>query len=221
MNVRGRCGGRGSLRGILALGALSILVAGCASHAKAQARAGHPTTTTRSTPAPAPPVGTKVESFRAYDATGRLTVKVADVADGRCWTNSLGAPAADTFRCFKGDNVILDPCFARPGASAPAEVACVLTPWSEATVLRLTEPLPKSDPIKAVKPWALLLRDGQHCVASTGMVPTVSGVDLDYQCGTGHGLGGLKMQSQWATAMYADLTSQTVHPVTVATIWRS
>jgi hypothetical protein len=197
--------GRGSLRLILGVTALAFVLTGCASH---PAKAG-------ADPRPA----TKTQSFHAYDAQGQLAVKVADVASGSCWTTSVAAPAPDAYRCFAGNN-ILDPCFARPASSTPPEVACLATPWSAAEVLTLTEPLPEPDPQLSRRAWAFQLDNGARCVASTGTVPQVQGIDLGYHCTDGHDAALRDVSASMVTADYGDAKSQAVQSVRVTRIWR-
>jgi hypothetical protein len=50
----------------------------------------------------------------------------------------------------------------------------------------VTKPLPPRAPDPARKrPWALLLGTGAKCVASSGTVPSVAGVNLPYDCSDG------------------------------------
>jgi hypothetical protein len=205
MNVRAERG-RGSLRLILAISALAFVLTGCADH---QAEA----TAARQPPA------TATESFSAYDPSGDLAVKVAANATGTCWTSSIAAPAPDAYRCFAG-NAILDPCFARPGAIGATEVACLAAPWSPAKLLTLTAPLPKSDPQTAHRAWAFQLDNGVRCVASTGTVPQVQGINLGYRCTDGRYAGLRDESTRLVRADYADTSAQTVQLVTVTRIWR-
>jgi eukaryotic-like serine/threonine-protein kinase len=211
MGVRA-CRGRGSLRLILGLAALAFVLAGCAHSGTSRAGA-QPQPAAKTEPA------TKIESFSAYDASGELAVKVADVARGSCWTNSVAAPAPDAFRCFAGNN-ILDPCFARPKASAPGEVACLATPWSAATVLTLTAPLPQPDPDAGNRAWAFQLDNGARCVASTGTVPQVQGINLGYHCTDGSDAALRDVSAPLVTADYGEAKTQAVQSVTVTRIWR-
>jgi hypothetical protein len=211
MDVRA-CRGRGSLRLILGIVALAFVLAGCARSSVAGAGAG---TGAGAQPHPA----TKTQSFSAYDSRGELAVKVADVARGSCWTNSGAAPAPDAFRCFAG-NTILDPCFAGPRVTAPAEVACLASPRSAATVLKLTAPLPKPDPQAVERAWAFQLDNGARCVASTGTVPEVQGINLGYHCTDGSDAGLRDVSAPLVTADYGDPESQTVQSANVTKIWR-
>ncbi|MFN2560067.1 MAG: hypothetical protein ABR571_02060 [Jatrophihabitans sp.] len=204
--------GRGSLRLILGLAALTLLLTGCA-HA-GTTRAG-----SQPRPAAKTQAVTKIESFSAYDASGRLAVKIAATTRGSCWTTSVAAPAPDAFRCFAGNN-ILDPCFARPAAGATGEVACLATPWSAATVLTLTAPLPKPDPQAVGRAWAFQLDNGARCVASTGTVPQVQGINLGYHCTDGSDAALRDISAPLVTADYGEAKSQAIQSVTVPRIWR-
>ena len=140
---------------LLALG-LIVLLAGCASTAAHQApKAG----------AAAP--GTTTVHFRAYAPGGDLTVPVAAVVRGQCWTTSIAAPGIRAYRCFQG-NKILDPCFAPAHPSAPLKVACLAAPWARAVMLQVSGKLPAPATDATVsRPWAFQLSTGVRCVAST------------------------------------------------------
>lgn len=205
-------GGRGSHQLILAsvLLAFALVATACASHRSARPAAG------------GAPRATVDRTFRAYGTDGELTAAVAGVLRGSCWTTSIAAPDAGAFRCIAG-NRILDPCFAAPPKPGPREVACFDTPWSRAEVLQLTGGLPKADPIDdaggSARPWALQLDNGVRCVASTGTVPAVQGVSLGYSCLDGSDAALLDPSATPVTADYGDPRTQSLQPVTVATIW--
>ena len=218
MNVGARSSG-GSVRAVLGFALLAIaavVLAGCASHsnngaggAGTSGKVSSPTTVTR--------------QFHAYRADGGLAVQVGDVARGSCFSTSVAAPGADAYRCFAG-NKILDPCFAPADTSpgqAGVQVACVATPWSRALALTLTQPLPKpAGPKEAARPWAFQLGNGARCVASTGTVPAVQGINLGYHCTDGHDAALVDPTASLVTAHYADATKRALDTVTVTTIWR-
>jgi hypothetical protein len=211
MDVRAGSG-RGAVRLILGAALLALTLAGCASHRSLPA-GGHSTV--------AEPQHTVTDTFRPYAADGELAITVHDVASGSCWTTSIAAPARNAYRCFGGGNTILDPCFAAPKKSEPPQVACVASPWSEAQVLTLTEPLPAAPAGDApVRPWAFQLATGVRCVASTGTVPAVRGVNLAYHCTDGHDAALVNATAATVTANYGDVATQTLQRVTVTTTWR-
>jgi hypothetical protein len=196
--------------GFVALAGVVIL-AGCASKrpARAQPAAG----TSR-------PPATTIVAFHPYDGAGQLSVQVGDAGRGECWTTSIADPVAGAYRCFEG-NRILDPCFAPAHPTAPIELACLATPWSDAVMLRVNGSLPNSGPgASPSRPWALELESGVRCVASTGTVPSVHGVDLGYRC-TDSGNAAIQSSSgDVVTAAYAAPRSTTLETVSVDTIWR-
>jgi hypothetical protein len=196
------------LRRVLPFVALAVILAACASKTdSSSSAAGHPAATT-------------VKSFSAYDSAGNLTVDVADVASGKCWTSSIADPARGAYRCFSG-NKILDPCFA-PSGKPGSSVACLADPWSDALVLHLTEPLPKVTSIaRTTRPWALELDNGVRCVASTGMVPSVGGVNLAFRCTNGAGAAVVNAHASAVVADYGWPRGKTLHHRTVTTMWRS
>lgn len=187
---------------------LPLVLTACASQRPQQAAGGH--------------VQTVTQTFHAYLGNGELAVQVADVASGSCWTTSIAVPVASAYRCI-ADDKILDPCFASPRKATPIEVACVANPWSRAEVLRVTAALPTAAPgaRNRSRPWAIQLANGVRCVAATGMVPAVGGVDLGYHCLNGWDAALLDTGKAVVTADYAGPRSQVLHPVTVTTIWRA
>jgi hypothetical protein len=196
------------LKQLLAVGALALLLVACASPTdKSRSVGGQGATTT-------------VRTFAAYDAKGNLTVNVADVSAGKCWTSSIADPRADAYRCWSG-NKILDPCFAPSGKAAPNSVACLADPWSDALVLNLTEPLPHVTPVAAgIRPWALQLDNGVRCVASTGMVPSVKGVNLAFRCTNGAAADVVDARATAVTANYGWPKGKTLLQRSVTTMWR-
>jgi hypothetical protein len=207
--------GRESVRLILVLLLLGLALAGCASHKSTSSGGGAPQ-------------GTTISTFSAYSADGSLAVTVADVAAGSCFTGSAAAPAPGAYRCFAGNN-ILDPCFAPPVTRKPLQIACVAAPWSRAVVLTVSGRLPAADTTTGVvRPWAFQLATGVRCVASTGTVPAVHGVNLGYHCTDGGDAAlrtsapsAAKSAATTVTADYGNVKTQTLRPVTVTTIWRA
>ena len=169
---------------------------------------------------PTPPNHTLIKTFHAYAANGDLSVQVADIASGSCWTTSIAAPVAGAYRCISEDR-IYDPCFAPVHPVAPIQVACVTTPWSDAEVLRVTGRLPNAAPLPGTpRPWAIQLSNGARCVAVTGTVPQVSGVDLGFHCADGRDAALVSGAATLAVAEYGTPTATRLRRVTVTTIWR-
>lgn len=218
----------------LLLGALlaAALLAGCASHSTGQQgqstghRAGAPQSPAQTAPASSAAAthalaATVDRTFDPYDSSGRLTVPVAKRLSGHCWEISLAAPTPHTYRCLAG-NQILDPCFvAHPGVDS---VACFTDPWSDAKVLRLTEPLPKSRlGANMQRPWALVLAaagGSLRCVAVTGTAPFVKGVGLGYDCRNGS-FAALRMSAAGkASAVVGRPNGHALHSLPVSVIWQ-
>jgi hypothetical protein len=206
----GRAGSRGPARAVLcfALLALVAALAACASKSKPKA-----------TPA-APAPGTTTVAFSAYTPAGALAVKVQDVVRGQCWTASIAAPAADAYRCFQG-NKILDPCFAPKHRSSPVQLACVDAPWDRAVMLQVTGRLPAPAPHSAARPWAIELANGVRCIASTGTVPAVGGVNLGFHCADGGDAALSGVQGSMLAARYAAAGATTLTTTGVRTIWNT
>jgi hypothetical protein len=201
---------RGPVRSVLGLLLIvaALALAGCASSSSA---AG-PT-------AGASAPGTATVTVRPFTASGQLTVPVAQHVRGQCWTTSIAAPAPHAYRCFQGDK-ILDPCFAPAGASAPTQLACLATPWARALVLRVTGSLPKAaGQAPPSRPWALQLANGVRCVASTGTVPAVGGVNLPYHCTDGGDAAVDQPAGTALAAQYAAPRATALTPMRVTTIW--
>ena len=207
-DIRGRGTGGPILRWMLLAIAVTLVLAGCASaapHRKPTAGAAAPGTTT--------------VHFHAYGTGGELTVPVADVVRGQCWTNSIAAPSTTAYRCFQG-NKILDPCFAPAHATVPLQVACLSAPWSKAVMLQVSGKLPPPASGTVVsRPWAFQLDDGVRCVASTGTVPAVAGVNLGYHCADGADAALGAVSGAQLTAQYAPPGATRLTTTTVTTMW--
>jgi hypothetical protein len=223
--VQAQCGSRRpglirlALAVVLALVATALMAA-CAGGSGAPAGTTSSSATLARTTAP-PPAATTRRTVQPFDAAGALTVTVASSTTGYCWTTSVADPTKDAYRCLGGGSRILDPCFAAPTASHPDTVACLSDPWSPAVSLRLTKPLPADDPLTGItRPWALQLAGGVRCVAVTGTVSTVHGVDLGYQCTDGTAAGAPTGRPPGVlTAEVGDPSTGTVHETTVTTVW--
>ena len=191
----------------------ALTAASCATSSRS--RAGGPA------PADPPAARTTTHTFVPYRSGGTLTVPVRGHRTGRCWSASIAVPGAHAYRCFAG-NAILDPCFAPPHKATPRAVACVADPWSAAVLLRLTKPLPATPPSgPATRPWAFVLASGARCVASTGTVPSVGGVNLPYSCNDGTAAALIDRPGRVLHAYDAGLRAATLHKVAVRTVWRA
>jgi hypothetical protein len=208
--------GRGPARRILGFvllaGAVALTLAACAS-----------TTADPRPTAGATAPGTATVAVRVYTASGKPAVPVGASVRGQCWTTSVAAPVPDAYRCFQGDK-ILDPCFAPARPATPLQVVCLAAPWSRGVLLRVSGSLPEPADGPAARPWAIQLDNGVRCVASTGMVPAVAGVNLAYHCADG-GDAALRPSSTatpgTVTADYAAAGARTLHTMTVTTMWRA
>lgn len=167
-------------------------LAGCASGATdasshADDATGHPVV-----PVVSQIQHTVTHTVHTYRADGTLSVPVAHTVRGSCFTATIAAAGSDAYRCVTATNMLLDPCVAKPDVAHPEVVACRTDPWSAATVIRLTSPLPKTAPTSSTastggvtRPWAIGLGDGSRCVAVTGTVPRSHGVSMTYSCTDG------------------------------------
>jgi hypothetical protein len=217
---------------------LAVVLAGCANHPARTAARSDVTATSSTSPVTAPSSVTAAAStapaqktFAAYRADGTLAVAVGAHRSGSCFAPSIVAARAIAYRCIAG-NAIEDPCFAAAGRAAkqpvirhpvirhPVTLACFGSPWSSATVLTVSGPLPARTETQFVShPWALQLSNGARCVATTGTVPTVDGVSLSYQCGSDRDAGIVGAQSSAAQVGYGSPSGTTLTRVAIATIW--
>lgn len=185
-----------------------VLVAGCSSSAPQQVRASHH------------PAATAVHVVSPYRSDGTLGTAIAATRDGHCWTTSIAAPSALTYRCLSG-NDILDPCFASASVAHPTTVACLTTPWSQATRLRLTTPLPKADAVGGGRVWALRLANGAQCVAATGTVDRVAGHALTDNCAGGYAADIVDTHARRLVAFYGKPGGAGLQRVAVRGVWRA
>lgn len=204
------------MRGWLIAAVVLMSATGCATSSRSGAgQPGEPAAPAARAPR------TVVRTFAAYDSSGRLTVPVAGHRSGHCWSVSVAAPGDHAYRCFAG-NTILDPCFAAPGPTDPRTIACVADPWSPATVLRLTKRLPAATPTPAAPhPWAIVLAGGARCVASTGTVVAVDGINLPYGCSDHTAAALLDRPGALRRAYAAAPTASAVRQVAVRVLWRA
>ena len=130
---------------------------------------------------------------------------VAARTDGVCGFESaavLGRP--DAWDCIGADNQVYDPCFENPFTlpDAPAEVACIDSPFStDVVLLTLTQPLERqkeptadtgADPAMGGAedatidawdlPWALELANGDRCTLLHGTLTVAAGQVVHYGC---------------------------------------
>jgi hypothetical protein len=178
----------------LCTAAVLILLAACASSGhdttSATAPGTQPARATAS-PNPATPSGqvapahataTVRHVFAAFGPGGAPTAGVEAHRSGSCFTASITVDDPVAYRCFAA-NTILDPCFA--AARTASTVYCYATPWSRATALRLTKPLPTASVLPVTRPWAIELPGNNRCVVVTGTTTVVRGVPLGYRCQPG------------------------------------
>ena len=114
-------------------------------------------------------------------------VHVTARLSGVCWVGAF--PDIDdkyAGRCMTG-NYIRTPCFS-PMTAQPAEVVCgVGSPWdsSQALLIKLTEPMPRSEANKGGDwtGWALQLGNRARCILADGThSPPVSGGPAPSEC---------------------------------------
>lgn len=170
------------------------------------------------------PASTKVLLFGPFSGTSGATAPAVEATEpGSCWEGSLAVfQDATAWRCTAG-NQIMDPCFGPPDQPNATQVVCVSSPWSTATRLVLTQPLPEDEAnapgngAKAV--WAFALTNRDHCLVGTGTVPEAGSVVLEYTCASGAAAGQLDQRHEPWTVEYRQARSQSLRSVPVLTAW--
>jgi hypothetical protein len=130
------------------------------------------------------------------------------------------------WRCTDQSGALFDPCFA-PGATSPmadvTEVACADNPWSEVTLITLSQPLTSSSwgtPTDGLRhPWALQLVNGDKCGLIEGTGSVVGGVVLNFGCTYGDAAYPSENVEPW-TSQYSLNPSGVVTASPVATAWK-
>jgi hypothetical protein len=228
-----------AVAGVTAL-TVALLASGCTTVRAPAAGTGSATMTARatiatatvpaatSTPTATAPVsvsGTRVETFDPWTAAGTLPpgVKVLGrYSGGRCtMRSSFDAGNRYAWRCFLASGAFYDPCFAPAARSGVTQVACVDSPWSGASIIRLARPLARSSwgtpgSSQAKYPWAMVLGNGQECGLIEGTAPLADGVALSFGCTDGYSSFPRTGTRPW-TAGYATSSSGPVTPIAVTT----
>jgi hypothetical protein len=110
--------------------------------------------------------------------------------DGACNLGSSEVTTRpDAARCFAGD-AVLDPCFHSQAGSRPGILdlfVCPGDPWGNERVQRSVVTVhggagTLGQAPSSLRPWALLLANGQHCLAISGGSGTTAGLRYNYQC---------------------------------------
>jgi hypothetical protein len=174
--------------------------------------------------------GTQAMAYSPWASSTSLFGDITPVntlSGGTC----SGASAFDVndhyaWRCAAQSGAIYDPCFA-PGAASPVadvvEVACADTPWSEVTLIKLSQPLTSSSwgtPTDDLgHPWALQLVNGDQCGLIEGTGSVVGGVTLNYGCTYGDAAYPSENVEPWTTE-YSLNHSGVVTASPVATAWK-
>jgi hypothetical protein len=133
---------------------------------------------------------TRVTAYRAStDTAPGGTARLRGSCD---LGSSVISNRPDAARCFttgaddRGVN-LFDPCFHSGGASDRRKLfVCPEDPWNDRarrTVVsvrgRAGTPTDRS---ASLRPWALLLKNGQRCFATSGATGTTAGLRQNYQC---------------------------------------
>lgn len=177
---------------------------------------------------------TTIVQYDPWSATGALAgnLSVAATADGSCFAASLTLGAPNAFRCMTAHGKKYDPCFVSP--THKTEVACVAAPWSTSVeILHLSAGLPPPNPVPAnpeTYPWALTLANGEHCLATTGSIRVVAGVDLSYACiSSGGAIPTVSSGAQtstpsetyvfWTVELAASPSARKLSPIDVSEAW--
>jgi hypothetical protein len=179
-----------------------------------------------SSPAGASPAVTQVGNFNPWNAAGALSSSLhatTPVSGGSCAQSSaFDVGNANAWRCTVPSGGFLDPCFAPPGRTAVAQVACGESPWSAYTVLTLSTPLASSSwgtpADNQSYPWAMVLANGQHCGLIDGTGAEIDGASFNFGCTVGYASYPKTATQPW-TAAYAAASSGPATSVGVTTAW--
>jgi hypothetical protein len=115
----------------------------------------------------------------------RAGLRVVTTKPGTC--QPFSETVAGAFRCFSDSNFVLDPCW-KAGAHT---VICMPNPWAHTvTRMHVRGRLGKPSTTFPNLPWALKLRDGEHCLALQGATSVVGGKRVSYGCGRRGSLAG-------------------------------
>jgi hypothetical protein len=157
-----------------AIGTAALVATGCGAATSTTASVPAPTTTTTATTAAPAGGGTRQVTYDPFTAQGTIdpSLRVTVIIDATCVAGGLAGTSS--YRCLARSSV-LDPCYARPGATS-GPVVC---PSNLATreVVELTV---SSLPALAADaprewPWAIRLSNGQVCrlgaVGGNGLEP--------------------------------------------------
>jgi hypothetical protein len=147
----------------------------------------------------------------------------AHLSGGTCTQSSaFDVGNAEAWRCTEPSGAFLDPCFAPPGQTGVAQVACGESPWSSYTVLALSQPLAKSSwgtPADNQSfPWAMVLANGQQCGLIDGTGAQIGGASFNFGCTAGNAAYPTTATQPW-TAPYAADSSGPSTSVRVTTAW--
>jgi hypothetical protein len=169
---------------------------------------------------------THVEIFDPWTAAGTLSpgISVVRQVSGAGCTMSSAFDQGNRYawRCAGTGGGFHDPCFAPPGQSGVTRLACMSTPWSGATIIRIPRPLARSSrgaaAPSAAHPWAMALANGQQCGLIEGTAPLVDGSVLNFGC-TGGGATFPRTAAELWTAGYAATGSSSLARLAVPTAW--
>jgi hypothetical protein len=164
---------------------------------------------------------TVLKFYRPFgEATEQASPSIKKTIEGTCSGQSKLSVREDAWRCQAGDTTF-DPCFARMG-TAQKKVLCPASPWSGKSVLiQVSSPLNNAQhlPLDMSRsyPWAIELRDGNHCLAVDN-TEIYDAMPIRYHC-AGHTvlLGYLqRCNPQWT--MLAK-TGRTIVTVEISKAW--
>jgi hypothetical protein len=99
-----------------------------------------------------------------------LPTLISTKMQGRCWTESLGDPRENSWRCMAAsDGDIYDPCFSYDSSSNI--VVCASAPWDVDVAQMTVSRLPVSRGVRVVHgryPWAIELDNSVRCEIQQG-----------------------------------------------------
>lgn len=206
--------------GLVLVGLTAAVLAACAAPSSNRQVPAADVVSSTSAPSPSSTFSDPAHvTFEPFAPDGTRIAPVHGSRTGSCFTSSIATPLAGAYRCLAG-NELLDPCFARPGGKATT-VSCFADPWSAGVNVRLTKPLPKTEPlVRDGLAWALELANSERCLVMTGALPLVDNRPVNYRCGDS-AVASLEEGPDGQIRVWYGSADGPLHPVAVESDWRA
>jgi len=180
------------------------------------------------TAAAAAAAGARTERVVFFPFRGSLVapaIHLEKSVRGSCSYGSEFATRWDAWSCTASGGRRYDPCFSGRRTGAGAQLVCMESPWSNATLLELTRPLPQAlanvvgDP-RVHAPWALTLATGERCALVRRRLGTIGGEPVNYACAGSAVLVGLPARGSpvWTIKRAATIRAK-ARPAAIRRAW--